>query len=362
MSELRAWHWGLAFLLAIALHLGVYLSLLAEPAIPQHGRGGGELEGLGQRGESRPGLRVSLGRPEAVPEPSPNAAPPAVRAAPAAPPEAPPEASEAPAEAVEEPPVETSEASVEAVEEPPQEEPPQEEPPTEEPPTAQAPDQPGTPEAFEPTPEITSPPPREQQQVAKLTPPLPPRKPHPPVPKPEFGLVEQRLPVEGPAAETPPAPQQQSASAAQPTQNTEAQNTEAQTTEAQNTEAQNAGSQISELVQSAQEGRLGDASSRTGGEVRTLNYKERVLLWLKRHGSYPRDSYRYRHEGVVLLEFEIDRGGRVLYYHVAKSSGYHLLDQEVKQMMQRASPVPPIPTELAQDRMHFTIPVRFIYG
>ena len=45
MSELRFWHWGLAFLLATALHLGTYLSLLAEPAIPQHSRGGGEFEG-----------------------------------------------------------------------------------------------------------------------------------------------------------------------------------------------------------------------------------------------------------------------------------------------------------------------------
>ena len=91
-----------------------------------------------------------------------------------------------------------------------------------------------------------------------------------------------------------------------------------------------------------------------------LNYEQRVLLWLKRHGGYPREAYRYKQEGVVMLEFAIDRSGKVLYYNITESSGFHLLDLAVKQMMKRSSPVPAMPADLPNDKMRFTVPVRFV--
>ncbi len=106
-------------------------------------------------------------------------------------------------------------------------------------------------------------------------------------------------------------------------------------------------------------GRVGTASGNRTGEVRELNYVDHVLLWLKRYGSYPRGAVMYRLEDTVTLKFAINRQGKILYYNLIKKSEWHLLNMAVRQMMERASRVPPIPREIAKNEMTFTIPVKF---
>ena len=104
---------------------------------------------------------------------------------------------------------------------------------------------------------------------------------------------------------------------------------------------------------------VGTASGNRTGEVRELNYEDRVLLWIKRHGAYPYEAAMYRLEDTMMLRFAINRQGKILYYELVKKSKWYLLNRAVKRMMDRSSPVPPIPMEIARNEMTFTVPVRF---
>ena len=106
-------------------------------------------------------------------------------------------------------------------------------------------------------------------------------------------------------------------------------------------------------------GSVGTASGNRTGEVRELNYVDQVLLWLKGYGSYPREAVMFRLEDTVTVKFAINRQGKILYYNLIKPSEWLLLNMAVRQMMDRASPVPPIPPEIAKNEMTFTIPVEF---
>ncbi len=61
----------------------------------------------------------------------------------------------------------------------------------------------------------------------------------------------------------------------------------------------------------------------------------------------------------VTLRFAINRQGKILYHSLKKRSNWDLLNQAVKRMMNRSSPVPPIPPEIGKNEMTFTVPVRF---
>lgn len=309
MTRVREVHWALAFLLAVTLHLASYIWLTSGPAgplelAPERARGGGSFGATGDRGAVVSQLLVSLGAAQSKPDqPAPATAAPRAEASQPAAPELPAVAEPAPQEpeaAVEDPAPEAAQADPAPV-------------------AARVPEPDGATSAPVAPPE---------PKVVSRSPPTPRRKPEQP-PAPEVELLEERLPVQGPSS-APPVPPAQEAT------------------------------QVVELVQSASEGRRGTAGLESDGQVPELNYKEQVVLWLKRYGGYPRDAFRFRQEGVVLLHFVIDRRGRVLVYNIRKSSGYHLLDQAVKQMMERASPVPPIPRDIQLAKMEFTVPVRFI--
>ena len=67
----------------------------------------------------------------------------------------------------------------------------------------------------------------------------------------------------------------------------------------------------------------------------------------------------YRLEDIITLKFAINRQGEILYHYLVKKSQYPLLNKAINRMMKRASPVPPIPHEIAGKEMTFTIPVHF---
>lgn len=80
---------------------------------------------------------------------------------------------------------------------------------------------------------------------------------------------------------------------------------------------------------------------------------------LERNKVYPRNAQQRRQQGSAMLRIAINRGGRVLSYRIEQSSGYELLDREVAAMVQRASPLPPIPAGLDIDRLEVVVPVEF---
>jgi len=89
------------------------------------------------------------------------------------------------------------------------------------------------------------------------------------------------------------------------------------------------------------------------------SYYSELSAWLSRHKQYPRRARRKRQEGVVEVEFVIDRNGQLLDYRVVTSSGFQLLDDEAQSLLKRAAPLPPIPGELEQSQLSIIAPISF---
>ena len=106
-------------------------------------------------------------------------------------------------------------------------------------------------------------------------------------------------------------------------------------------------------------GRAGTASGEKQGDVRKLNYEDRVLLWIKSRGGYPREALMFNLDDTVTVHFAIGPSGKILYHYLTKSSQYHLLNKAIERMMKRSSPVPPFPPEIRNDKLTFTVTVHF---
>ena len=88
-----------------------------------------------------------------------------------------------------------------------------------------------------------------------------------------------------------------------------------------------------------------------------VTWKNSVVLHLKRHErayAAERDV-----QGVVTVNFLMDRSGQVLTSQVARSSGFPTLDEQALQMLKRASPLPRPPVALPGEILEFNIPIRF---
>jgi protein TonB len=88
-------------------------------------------------------------------------------------------------------------------------------------------------------------------------------------------------------------------------------------------------------------------------------WESELVAHIERFKRYPADARARGDTGLVRVTFTIDREGRVLESHLAQSSGFPALDQEVLTMLTRAQPVPRPPEHISVDILSFTIPVRF---
>ena len=91
------------------------------------------------------------------------------------------------------------------------------------------------------------------------------------------------------------------------------------------------------------------------------SYKATLILWLQRFKRYPNAAQRRGQQGVVSVEFSINADGEVLSFRVIETSEYERLNQAAIQMIQRASPLPPVPDGLRNGQNFFTysVPVNF---
>ena len=97
-----------------------------------------------------------------------------------------------------------------------------------------------------------------------------------------------------------------------------------------------------------------------GGAPRIeASWQTSLVRQLQRYKRYPAAAQSRNEQGVVLLNFSIDRTGRVLAHSIARSSGYADLDNEVMAMITRAEPLPPFPASMPQPRLDLTVPIRF---
>jgi periplasmic protein TonB len=89
------------------------------------------------------------------------------------------------------------------------------------------------------------------------------------------------------------------------------------------------------------------------------DYLNRLRRWLAKYKKYPPEAFKKKQEGSVMVAFTIARDGTVLAAEIERSSGFPLIDQATLDMLQRASPVPPVPAHYTGERLSIAIPVRF---
>ncbi|MEA2818458.1 MAG: periplasmic protein TonB [Bradyrhizobium sp.] len=89
------------------------------------------------------------------------------------------------------------------------------------------------------------------------------------------------------------------------------------------------------------------------------SYNQLVAAHLQRFKQYPSSAKAAGEQGIARLSFTLGRSGQVLGSRLAGSSGHPALDGETLAMVRRAQPFPPMPPELTQASMSFSIPVQF---
>jgi protein TonB len=89
------------------------------------------------------------------------------------------------------------------------------------------------------------------------------------------------------------------------------------------------------------------------------SYNQLVAAHLQRFRQYPSGAKAAGEQGTARLSFTLGRSGQVLGSRLAGSSGHPALDSETLAMIRRAQPFPPMPPELKQASMSFSIPVQF---
>jgi len=89
------------------------------------------------------------------------------------------------------------------------------------------------------------------------------------------------------------------------------------------------------------------------------NYLSIISSQLERNKIYPRAARDRRQQGRARLRFTIDRQGNVLAHELLSSAGYALLDQEVRSLIQRVSPLPPMPADMLQETLELTVSIDF---
>jgi protein TonB len=87
-------------------------------------------------------------------------------------------------------------------------------------------------------------------------------------------------------------------------------------------------------------------------------YSALLGAWLESHKRYPESARERGEEGRAVLQFTVDRSGRVIDFAVIKSSGYPDLDAAVESMMRGAS-LPPFPADMPQSSLRVSVAIRF---
>jgi protein TonB len=80
---------------------------------------------------------------------------------------------------------------------------------------------------------------------------------------------------------------------------------------------------------------------------------------LERNKRYPAAARSRNEQGTAQLAFSLDRHGRVTSSKIVRSSGSTALDQESLELVRRAQPFPPPPSNLPGAEINLSVPVRF---
>lgn len=110
----------------------------------------------------------------------------------------------------------------------------------------------------------------------------------------------------------------------------------------------------------ATQGKAGAGQHAGGGAPGTrTDYRALIMGRLAREKRYPMRARMRGIQGTGLLQLVISPEGSVLSAELEKSTGSSLLDNEIDRMVERASPFPAFPENMARKPLTLRIPIEF---
>lgn len=97
----------------------------------------------------------------------------------------------------------------------------------------------------------------------------------------------------------------------------------------------------------------------SGTSTGKADYFTTLKTWLEKHKTYPRRARLSGTQGTVVITFSMNRDGKVLSRHIIESSGHTVLDEAAVEAVQKASPLPQPPAQLADSDLIVTVPFGF---
>lgn len=94
-------------------------------------------------------------------------------------------------------------------------------------------------------------------------------------------------------------------------------------------------------------------------EAHEIRYVDQVRAVIESHRIYPGTARRRKLEGMAVIQIRVNRTGHILDHHFVQSTGHHILDQAVLDMVQASDPLPAIPPEIDKTVISIKIPVGF---
>jgi TonB family protein len=86
-------------------------------------------------------------------------------------------------------------------------------------------------------------------------------------------------------------------------------------------------------------------------EPRYQDYFNKIREKIRKHWTYPREAGDRGIEGDLLIEFHIAKDGRLTLVELRRSSGVEILDGAALTAVRLAQPYPPVPDDLAKQRL-----------
>ncbi len=126
---------------------------------------------------------------------------------------------------------------------------------------------------------------------------------------------------------------------------------------------------ITALLSESLDGRPRGSGAPSRGASRTIalrssaklseDYLLHLQAWIAREERYPPAARAQHQEGEGIVGFTIARDGKVTRVWIDQSTGSALLDQASLATIRDASPVPPLPHDLAGNSVDFYLPVNY---
>jgi protein TonB len=103
----------------------------------------------------------------------------------------------------------------------------------------------------------------------------------------------------------------------------------------------------------------GSPTSASAAETARISYQDLVATRLAAAKRYPERAVRRNTAGSGVVKLLIESSGEVSQFEILKSTSSAILDEELKDMVERAAPFPPFPNDLQRNTLAIVVPVSF---